>query len=97
MWRAINNGKNAGVKSYMPSPMPVDDGVYLQFDNDEIAGVSALVVRVDARRDSVEDAIRAGEAFMNRPMAEKCATEAGAIDMLGNVLTPSRPVADRFF
>lgn len=93
MWRAINNGKQAGRGSHVPSPMPVDGGVYLLFDNEEIAGMSSLFVRHAAQGNPVEDAVRAGEAFMNRPTAEKCAMEGGVIDILGNTLTPPHPIA----
>jgi hypothetical protein len=89
MWRVIDNGKDAGKGGRMPSPMRLHDGIYLLFDNEEIAGFSCLLVRPDNQRNSVEEAIRAGEAFMNRPMAEECATEGGVIDMDGNKLIPS--------
>jgi hypothetical protein len=93
MWRAIDNGKEAGRGSHAPSPMQLDGGLYLLFDNEEIAGMSSLFVRQDALVRSLDEAIRAGEAFMNRPIAEKYAIEGGVIDVHGNVLTPSRPIA----
>jgi hypothetical protein len=95
MWRVIDNGKDAGKGGHMPSPMPLHDCIYLLFDNEEIAGFSCLLVRPDNQRNSVEEAIRAGEAFMNRPKAEECATEGGVIDMDGNTVSRSHPIAER--
>jgi len=93
MWKAINNGVKAGVGSLVPSPMPVKDGIYVLLYNYAIPGKSAIVVKVDESRHSVEDAIRAAEAYRNRRSAERYATEGGVIDMYGNTILASRPVA----
>lgn len=92
MWRAIDNGGKAGQGGFMPSPVMVSNGIYLLFDNDEIPGKSCLVVRPDDQRKSIPEAIRAGEAYMNRRSGEKYSTEGGVIDMYGNSIKPSRPV-----
>lgn len=92
MWRAIDNSRRREKSSLMPSPFFVEGGIYLLFDNEEIAGKSALTIRTDAVRKSVADAVRAGEAYLNRRSAEIHPTEGGVIDMYANTITESRPV-----
>ena len=56
--------------------------------------VTTLFVLTDSRRKSVEEAIAAAGKFLNRPGADECATEKGAIDMDGNIVSQPRPITE---